>query len=63
MLVAWTSQFLSKPGGLTGPAGSAGLLAVVSYTKSRQEANFDSRFWRGIGNGPSGKATCNKRHL
>lgn len=48
MLVAWTSQFLSKPGGLPGPAGSAGLLAVVSYTKSRQEANFDSRFWRGI---------------
>lgn len=47
MLVAWTSGPLSKPEGLPGPAGSAGLLTDVSYTKSRQDANFDSRFWQG----------------
>ena len=46
MVVAWSSDPLSKPGGLPGPAGSAGLLTDVSYTKSRQDANFDSRFWR-----------------
>lgn len=44
MLVAWTSGPPSKREGLQGPAGSAGLLTDVSYTKSRQEANFDSRF-------------------
>lgn len=46
MLVAWTSVPPSKPEGLPGPAGSAGLLTDVSYTKSRQDANFDSRFWQ-----------------
>lgn len=46
MLIAWSSDPLSKPGGLPGPAGSAGLLTDVSYTKSRQDANFDSRFWQ-----------------
>lgn len=43
MLVAWTSWSLSKPG-LPVLAGSAGLQTDVLYTKSRQEANFDSRF-------------------
>lgn len=42
MLVPWISGPLSKPGGL--PAGRAGLLTDVSHTKSRQDANFDSRF-------------------
>lgn len=46
MLVPWTpdSEPLSKPVGLPGPAGSAGLLTEVSHTKSRQEASLDSRF-------------------
>lgn len=44
MLLAWTSDPLSKAEGLPGPAESAGLLTDVSYTKSRQDANFDSRF-------------------
>lgn len=47
MVVAGTSGPLSKPGGLPGPARSDGLLIDVSYTKSRQDANFDSRFWQG----------------
>lgn len=45
MLVAWTSGPVSKPEGLQGPADSAGLLTDVSYTKSRQDASLDSRFW------------------
>lgn len=46
MLVPWIpdSETLSKPVGLPGPAGSAGLLTDVSHTKSRQEASLDSRF-------------------
>lgn len=44
MLVAWTSGHVSKPEGLQGTAGRAGLLTDVSYTKSRQDANLDSRF-------------------
>lgn len=47
MLLAWISEPLFKPQGLPGPAGRAGLLTDVSYTKSRQDANFDSRFWQG----------------
>lgn len=43
-LLDWTSKTPSKPEGLAGPARSAGLLTDVSYTKSRQEANLDSRF-------------------
>lgn len=44
MLAVWTSGPVSKPKGLQGPA-SAGLLTDVSYTKSRQDASLDSRFW------------------
>lgn len=50
MLLAWTSEPFSKQEGLPGPAGSAGLLTDGSYTKSRQDANFDSRFWQGYKN-------------
>lgn len=45
MLAVWTSGPVSKPEGLQGPAGSAGLLTGASYTKSRQDASLDSRFW------------------
>lgn len=44
MRVAETSGPLSKPAGLPGPAVRAGLLTDGSYTKSLQDANFDSRF-------------------
>lgn len=44
MLLACTSGAPSKPEGLPGPAGSAGLVTDVSYTKSRHDANLDSRF-------------------
>lgn len=44
MLLAGTSGPLSKPEGLPGPCARAGLLTDVSYTKSRHDANFDSRF-------------------
>lgn len=47
MPVVWTSGPASKPEGLPGAAGSAGLLTDVSYTKSRQDASLDSRFWQG----------------
>lgn len=48
MPVVWTSGPASKPEGLPGAAGSAGLLTDVSYTKSRQDASLDSRFWQDI---------------
>lgn len=44
MLLAWTSEPPSKPEGLLGPGKRAGRVVEESYTKSRHDANLDSRF-------------------